>query len=71
VLKQTRQGSTGANLEGASFSDAAPGSFPSDGSAAPFTGAFQPSQPLSVFAQVSSKGPWKLEVADLADNSEG
>jgi len=38
---------------------------------APFTGAFQPEQPLSTVASESAEGAWRLDVADTATNDEG
>ena len=71
VLKASRQGTTGANLKSSTFSDAAPAPFPAGPEAAPFTGAFQPAEPLSGFNGQPANGAWRLQVSDVAENTQG
>jgi subtilisin-like proprotein convertase family protein len=68
VLSQNR-GSSGANMQGTTFSDSA--STPIASGAAPFAGSFQPESPLSAFAGENAAGVWQLDIVDGAAGDYG
>jgi subtilisin-like proprotein convertase family protein len=62
-------GANGANFTGTTFSDQA--LVPIASGTAPFTGSFQPTQPLAAFAGKPLAGFWKLEIFDSSATSVG
>ncbi|MEM6364809.1 MAG: proprotein convertase P-domain-containing protein, partial [Planctomycetota bacterium] len=64
-----RHGGNGDDLVGTRFDDAASVSIASG--AAPFTGTFQPFEPLTAFDGLSTAGAWTLEITDNADGDTG
>jgi len=69
VLLVADRGGTGENFIGTLFDDEA--STPIGSGAAPFTGSFQPEEPLSGATGISSLGDWVLEVVDDAGGDTG
>jgi subtilisin-like proprotein convertase family protein len=64
-----RQGGAGDNLHSTELDDQAP--FPLSLGQPPFTGHFQPAEPLAAFNQHDAFGVWTLEVSDRDINDEG
>ncbi len=65
----TRNGGSGEDYSDTVFDDEADTSI-TDGSA-PFTGSFQPEEPLSTFDGIPSAGDWTLHVVDSAGSDVG
>ncbi len=62
-------GSSGDNFHNTTFDDSA--LIPITADTAPFTGTYQPQQPLSTFNNESAFGTWKLELIDDAIGDTG
>ncbi len=69
VLLTADRGGTGEDFVDTVFDDDA--TTPIGNGSAPFTGSFQPEQPLSAAAGISSLGDWVLEVIDDAGGDTG
>jgi uncharacterized repeat protein (TIGR01451 family) len=69
VLLVADRGGSGENFADTVFDDDA--ATPISSGAAPFTGSFQPEEPLSGAAGISSLGDWILEVVDDAGGDTG
>ncbi len=65
----TANGSSGDNYTDTVFDDDAAQSITAG--SAPFTGTFQPEQPLSTFDGLSSSGDWTLSITDNANGDGG
>ncbi len=64
ILLSNRRGSSGNNFINTTFDDEA--AAPIASGAAPFTGLFQPDEPLAAADGLSALGDWRLEVVDQA-----
>lgn len=69
VILADRQGGVGANFTNTIFDDEASSSITSG--AAPFTGVFQPQQPLGGFDGQSALGRWTLKIVDNSPLNSG
>ncbi|HZN02414.1 MAG TPA: proprotein convertase P-domain-containing protein, partial [Candidatus Polarisedimenticolia bacterium] len=69
ILLANRRGGAGHDYLTTQFDDLA--ATPIGSGAAPFNGAFQPEEPLSVLSGVPIGGTWTLEIADVAGGDAG
>ena len=69
ILLANRRGGAGHDYLTTQFDDFA--ATPIGSGAAPFNGAFQPEEPLSVLSGVPIGGAWTLEIADVAGGDAG
>ncbi|MBN2383320.1 proprotein convertase P-domain-containing protein [bacterium] len=68
IILSANNGSTGTNYTDTIFDDQASSSILSG--TPPFTGSFQPEQPLSTFVGNNMTGNWSLKVVDSSGNAE-
>lgn len=69
VVLSNRRGSSGANFTGTHFDDEA--LTPIASGTAPFTGSYQPDEPLSVIDGINAMGTWQLRAIDGASSDTG
>jgi subtilisin-like proprotein convertase family protein len=69
ILLVNRRGGSGHNFTGTILSDQA--SIPISQGTAPFTGSYQPEQPLAAVNGQSPDGTWLLEISDVAKGDVG
>ena len=65
----SKVGANGHNFTNTTFDDQAAG--PIGGGSAPFSGSYQPQQPLSTFSTQDANGSWTLKVSDGAAGDSG
>ncbi len=69
ITLANRRGSAGDNYLNTTFDDGA--GTPVAQGVAPFSGSFQPEEPLSALSGIGTGGPWTLEIADVAGGDFG
>lgn len=69
VTLARNRGASGDNYIGTAFDDGS--GTPIGSGAAPFSGAYQPEEPLAALSGISTAGTWTLEIADVAGGDSG